>query len=153
MEDVKLIEDLLKPKILELGFSLSEISLRKNGKDLCLSIIIDRKEEIDLEAISKVSDEISKILDEKDPIKSNYILDVSSLGIEKPIPIENLKEYQGSYVNIHLTHPLDGENILEGEIMDINDKTLIIAYKVKTRLVKKEVLLDVIDRARLAIKF
>ena len=93
------------------------------------------------------------ILDENDPIKDNYFLDVTSLGAEKPIKLEHLDKYINKYVNLHVINPIKGENYLEGNIDSVNDDILILSYKIKTRLVRVEIPRKDIDKARLAIKF
>ena len=121
--------------------------------DLFLQIVVDRFDPISLDDIVAISNEISPILDENDPIKDNYFLDVTSLGAEKPIKLEHLDKYINKYVNLHVINPIKGENYLEGNIDSVNDDTLILSYKIKTRLVRVEIPRKDIDKARLAIKF
>ena len=81
------------------------------------------------------------------------MLDISSLGAEKPIKVERLKDYVGKYVNIHLHNPLNGENILEGTLKRVDDTNLILEYRIKTRVKEAQIELKNIYKARLAIKF
>lgn len=146
------IKEILKETLLEKGFDLYEVRY-KSGKNATLNVVVDRVEPISLEDIVSLSELISASLDEADPIAEAYTLDVSSLGAEKPIPIEKLPSYVGRYVNLHLVHPVNGENILEGTLASIVDGVVSMEIKVKTR---KKVLtfpLVDVDRARLAIAF
>ena len=147
------IKQLIEPTINKLGYSLESISLKREKGDLFLQIVVDRFDPISLDDIVAISNEISPILDENDPIKDNYFLDVTSLGAEKPIKLEHLDKYINKYVNLHVINPIKGENYLEGNIDSVNDVTLILSYKIKTRLVRVEIPRKDIDKARLAIKF
>ena len=147
------IKQLIEPTINKLGYSLESVSLKIEKGDLFLQIVVDRFDPISLDDIVAISNEISPILDENDPIKDNYFLDVTSLGAEKPIKLEHLDKYINKYVNLHVINPIKGENYLEGNIDSVNDDTLILSYKIKTRLVRVEIPRKDIDKARLAIKF
>ena len=147
------IKQLIEPTINKLGYSLESISLKREKGDLFLQIVVDRFDPISLDDIVAISNEISPILDENDPIKDNYFLDVTSLGAEKPIKLEHLDKYINKYVNLHVINPIKGENYLEGNIDSVNDDTLILSYKIKTKLVRVEIPRKDIDKARLAIKF
>ena len=147
------IKQLIEPTINKLGYSLESISLKREKGDLFLQIVVDRFDPISLDDIVAISNEISPILDENDPIKDNYFLDVTSLGAEKPIKLEHLDKYINKYVNLDVINPIKGENYLEGNIDSVNDDTLILSYKIKTRLVRVEIPRKDIDKARLAIKF
>ena len=151
--DLELVKSIIEPKLQELGYELYSLKTRKEGKDLILEIVIDRKEPIGMNDIVEVSNALNALLDEKDPIPEAYFLDVSSLGAEKPLKVERLKEYIGSYVHLHLTNPVDGINIIEGFIKDVTDEELILTYKVKTREKSLKTPLSNIYQIRLAIKF
>ena len=151
--DLELVKSIIEPKLQELGYELYSLKTRKEGKDLILEVIIDRKEPIGMSDIVEVSNALNALLDEKDPIPEAYFLDVSSLGAEKPLKVERLKEYIGSYVHLHMTNPVDGINIIEGFIKDVTDEELILTYKVKTREKSLKTPLSNIYQIRLAIKF
>ncbi len=153
METGQLIKTLLDKPIEELGYEIAKVNLKSSKLGLTLEISIDRDEPISLDDIVIVSEKINEILDKEDPIQTPYTLDVSSLGAEKPIKIERLSHYLGKYVNIHITHPVEGKNIIEGDLIDSNDEKTIISYREKTRVKKVEIPTKDIDKARLAIKF
>lgn len=149
----EVVYDLLKKPLSDFGYSLISAKFSKEGSEYYLHIVVDRDSAIDLDAIVSVSDLISPILDASDPIPNNYVLDVSSLGIEKPIEVTKLPKYVGSYVNIHLSTPYQGENILEGDLVEANESEITIEYRMKTRKVKALIKLSNVDKARLAVKF
>lgn len=153
MVDLDKIKSELSNLVEKEGYELVDVKL-SNGKDgNLLSVIVDRVKPINLDEIISLSEIISKSLDDLNPIDSAYTLDISSLGAEKPIKLEKLKEYVGSYVNLHLSTPFKGNNILEGDIESIQNDVLRLSFKEKTRTIHADIPLKDIDKARLAIKF
>lgn len=76
--EIKQIKELLERTITDNGYILDNVIYEKEGKTNFLRIIIDKEPMIEIEDCVKVSKLINPILDEKDPIKENYILDVCS---------------------------------------------------------------------------
>ncbi len=154
--DVDGIKRKIEERLNSLGYRLYSLKYLRDKKGNTLEIIVDRDENINLDDIVSVSDNLSTLLDEiDDNDETPYTLDVSSLGAEKPIEISRLDKYVGKYVNLHLSHPYKGENILEGTISsyDKESNTITLTYKIKTRVVNATIKISDIDRARLAIKF
>ncbi len=151
MEELDQVRTLISEEISKKGFDL--YSFKYLAKKKTLEIIVDRLEPINLDDITEVSNLISDLLDKHDFTDDAYVLDVSSLGIEKPIALEKLDLYVGQYVNLHLINPYKGLNTIEGNLDLVDENNVSISYKDKTRLVKCEILRKDIDKARLAIKF
>ena len=147
------IKNVLEEFLKEHGYELYDISFKKEMGDLVLEVIVDKDAPIDMDMIVDISEKISLKLDEVDPIEDEYVLNVSSLGAEKPLSVEKLPKYVNSYIHLHLKNPVDGENIYEGILEEVNENKLILSYKIKTRTKKIEVELDNIYKVRLAIKF
>ena len=72
------VETLVKPIIENLGYELYDVEYAKEGKNYFLRIFIDKEEGINLNDCEKVNDAINDKLDEKDYIKEQYFLEVSS---------------------------------------------------------------------------
>ena len=79
----KKIEDLVKPIKENLGYKVYDVMYQKEGKDNYLRIFIDKECGIDLNDCEKVNDSVNDILDEKDYIKAQYYLEISSPGLER----------------------------------------------------------------------
>lgn len=97
------VKSLIEPIITNLGYTIYDVIYEKEGQDNYLRIFIDKPEgTIDLNDCEKVNDAINDIPDEKDPIKSSYMLEVSSPGIEKRIRSdEHLKMFLNEKVEVH----------------------------------------------------
>ena len=78
---------MLEPVIEDLGYETIRI-LTIGQVNPTLQVMIDVKDysrEIDVEDCAKVSRALSAVLDEKDPIKDKYSLEVSSPGLDRPL--------------------------------------------------------------------
>lgn len=153
MVDVNLIKEGIKRKLEDISYSLYSIKSFNDKSGSVLEIIVDRDENIDLDDIVEVSNYLSEYLDEVITDDNPYTLDVSSLGAEKPIDLEKLDKYQGKYVNLHLSHPYKGENIIEGDLKEVTSDYVVLTYRIKTRIVEAKIERKDINKARLAIKF
>lgn len=153
MIDINLIKEGIEKKLAEISYTLYSIKSYNNKGGSVLEIVVDRDENIDLDDIVEVSNYLSPYLDEIITDDNPYTLDVSSLGAEKPIDLLKLDKYVGKYVNLHLSHPYKGENILEGDLKEVDENSITLSYKVKTRVIDAKIERKDIDKARLAIKF
>ena len=124
------VEELLKPIIEdELGYDLYDVIYIKEGRDYYLRIVIDKKDGIDILDCEKVNNAINDILDEKDIIKDQYFLEVSSPGLERLLRKEkHFKDNIGTEVNIVLFRPLNNQKEYRGILKDYknNEITLTI---------------------------
>ena len=151
--DINKIKPSLEKKVNELGFDLVSINRKIEKGDVLISVVVDRVEPIDMNTIVKLSQDLSTYIDEIDDSDENYFLDISSLGAEKPLKIENLKDYVGRYVNVHVTNAVEGNNIFEGDLLEVTEDSLTLSYRIKTRVKTVVILLSNIYKIRLAIKF
>ena len=145
----KLVEEKLK----EIGYQLISLSLKREQGENILSVVVDRVAPIDMDAIVEVSHFLNSYFDEIDPFDNPYTLDISSLGAEKPLKVEELGLYVNRFVHIHLINPIEGENIYEGNLDEVLEDSIKLSYKIKTRTKVVDIKKANISKARLAIKF
>jgi ribosome maturation factor RimP len=153
VDEIAKVKQALVEPLKQAGYELADVSLRRDKDGLTLAIVVDHEAPISLDDIVKVSDLINPLLDQADPIAGPYTLDVSSLGAEKELALDKLERYLDRYVALHLTHPYQGMNTLEGYLRQADGKT--VALEIRQKAVKKTITLPRadIDKARLAIKF
>lgn len=73
-----LIMNLLKSSIMQAGFNLDKVEYVKEDNNQVLRIVIDKVGFVDVDDCVLVNNIINPILDEEDPIKEAYILEVCS---------------------------------------------------------------------------
>ena len=145
------IEEIVQPIVDAKNFEIVDIEYVKEAGEYYLRIYLEKEGGITLDDCAEVSRELNPILDEKDPIKDNYFLEVSSPGLDRPLKKDkDFERYKGRDVEIKLYKPMNGSKQFEGELVglteDNNIKVIIDGEEVD--FTRKEVAL-----IRLAIKF
>ncbi len=96
-------------------------------KDWYLRVFIDKEGGVDLEDCRSISEQLSKLLDQDDPIGDSYLLEVSSPGLDRILKKEkDFIRYAGRMVDIHLFAPLSGTKALVGKLMQKKEDKLYI---------------------------
>ncbi|QXE03131.1 ribosome maturation factor RimP [Terribacillus sp. DMT04] len=147
-------ENYLQPIVEELQLELVDVEFVKEGKNWFLRVYVDKTEGIDIEECAVVSEKLSAILDENDPVDFPYFLEVSSPGAERPLKTKQaITKNIGKNVYVKLYEPIDNEKEYEGTLKAFEDDVLTLEVMVKAR--KKEVALpyEKIAKARLAVTF
>lgn len=122
------IESLITEKIENYNYELVDVEFIKEGKEWFLRIYIDKPEGITLDDCEFMSKELEKLLDEKDIIKTSYILEVSSPGIERPLKKEkDFMRYIGSKVYIKTFVPVEGQKEFRGKLKDFKDGIIFLS--------------------------
>ena len=147
------LEKLIAQKVESLGYELISLSTHVEKGEKLLSIVVDRVEPIDMDAIVEISHALNDYLDELNPFDDPYTLDISSLGAEKPLNKDKLGDYINRYVHVHLINPINGENIYEGTLVGQDENQITLEYRVKTRTKTVDITKENISKIRLAIKF
>lgn len=124
-----------------------------------LRIIADSKESLNIDQASALNESISEELDKLDLIEDEYMLEVSSPGIEKELKNdEDFINNINSYVHIDFinhfnitakTKVLD----LEGYLKNYSNNVLEIEYNNRGQIKKLQINKNDIKLIRLAIKF
>lgn len=108
---------LLEPSIGQLGYELSDIEVKLGGKDGVVRVFIDRPEGIGLEDCEAVSRQISAVLDVEDPLPGQYVLEVSSPGLDRKLTkFEHFQRFTGEEVRIKLRLPIAGRRNFRGAL-------------------------------------
>ena len=99
---VKLL-DLIQPAVEGLGYEFVGAELVGQGKESILRVYIDTDAGVLVGDCTKVSHQISGVLDVEDPISGQYNLEVSSPGIERPLfTLEHFERFKGKVVKLEL---------------------------------------------------
>ena len=94
-----------------------------------LRVFIDKQGGVDLEDCQAVSEKLSKMLDEKDPISDNYLLEVSSPGLDRVLKKEkDFVRYQGRDVDIHFFKPHNGTKLLTAVLKGRDGDVLTVSH-------------------------
>lgn len=120
-------------------------------KNWYLRVFIDKEGGVDLEDCQAVSEKLSKVLDEKDPIQENYLLEVSSPGLDRILKKDkDFVRYAGRTVDIHFFQPYNDKKDLVADLVGKGEDG-----KLTVRIDGNEEILDMktISQVRLHIDF
>ncbi len=130
-EDRKLIE-IFDPIAETLGLNIVRIRLmgsNKPGGARRLQIMAERKSDgdINVNECARLSRAISAYIDESDPISGEYILEVSSPGIDRPLTrLEDFETYEGYEARLELDRLAEGRKRFRGVLAGIEDDHVAI---------------------------
>jgi ribosome maturation factor RimP len=127
LERKDLLEELIKPVVSGLGYIYWGLELKGQGKQLMLRVFIDSEEGVNIEDCACVSRQISAVLDVADPLKSGYVLEVSSPGWDRPLFNDSqFIAFLGSVVEIKLQTSFDGRRKFKGLLKSIKNNEITI---------------------------
>lgn len=149
---INITEELVQPILRDKGLELVDVEYVKEGKSWFLRVYIDKEDGIDIAECGLVSELLSEKLDDANPVKEAYFLEVSSPGVERPLKSKSDYENNiGKNVFVKLYEPINGEKEYEGILTGFMNHTATIEYKVKTRKDSVEIPYEKIAKARLAV--
>jgi ribosome maturation factor RimP len=116
-------------------------------------IIVDGDNGITIDECGELSRMVSKTLDDNTMINDNYLLEVSSPGLEQPITLRR------QYLR-HIGRSLKiktGEEQVEGKLISVNEAAIVLAVQSgsgkKIETTNKEILLTTIEKAFVQVSF
>lgn len=116
--------DLLEPTIESMGYELVHLELIR-AKTVILRLYIDKPEGVNLSDCEAVSQQVSGIMDVEDPIQSEYSLEVSSPGWDRPLgKLEHYVRFIGERAALQLSMPMQGRRKFTGEIAAVNSREI-----------------------------
>mgnify|MGYP001254273678 CR=1 FL=1 len=143
------LTELLRPAVEETGKSLLGVEYISAGNNSILRLFIDHENGIDVDDCAEVSRQVGALLDVEDPISSEYNLEVSSPGVDRPLfEIAHFQAVVGEIVNIKLSIPLNGRRKFKGPLVAIENNNLII----EVDSIDYEMPIGNVDKANLVAK-
>ena len=124
------LADIISPVIEGLGFELVRIRLM-GGKTRVLQIMADRPDGgIGVDECGDISTAVSAVLDVEDPVEDNYILEVSSPGIDRPLTrLKDFEMWKGWEARIETTELIDGRRRFKGDLAGVEGDEVLITIE------------------------
>lgn len=125
----EIVTELVLPITDKHSFELVDVEFVKEGANWYLRIFIDKPAGIAIDDCQVVSEELGNKLDETDPIKQSYMLEVSSPGLDRPLKRErDFEKYKGEEVEVKLFQPVNGSKVFEGELLGLEENIVSIKH-------------------------
>lgn len=121
------LESLIEPIASSLGYALVRVRLTGANRPV-LQIMAERADGLmDVDDCAKLSHAISEAFEVEDPIESEYVLEVSSPGIDRPLTRRrDFDTYAGHEVRLELKYPLEGRKRVRGLIKGLKGEDVVI---------------------------
>ncbi len=97
-------------------------------KTRVLQIMADRPEGgIEVEDCARISTAVSAVLDVEDPLEDQYILEVSSPGIDRPLTrLKDFEMWKGWEARVETTELIDGRRRFKGVLAGVEGDEILI---------------------------
>lgn len=119
-----LVEGLVSDIIRETNLELVDVEYVKE-RDWYLRVFLDKHGGIELEDCQWVSERLEAKLDELDPIKESYYLEVSSPGLDRALKKDrDFTRHVGDKVEINTFAPIDGRKTIVGTLTGLIDSNI-----------------------------
>ena len=94
-------------------------------RDWYLRVFIDKEGGVDLDDCQDLSRKLEELLDAQDIIKTSYILEVSSPGLDRELKKpRDFQREMGKDIDISLFAPLDGKKVVTGPLSAYDGETI-----------------------------
>jgi ribosome maturation factor RimP len=148
------------------GFDLFDLQLRREAVGWVLRVVIDlpmrRNDEgavvvetvdegVGIDDCQRVSQDLGTVLDVEDAVDRQYVLEVSSPGMDRPLRgADDYRRFAGRLAKIVVTEALDGQMHFEGHIRAVEGDEVVLEVG---RGKLKRLPLGRIGRAKLGVEF
>ena len=134
------LENLLEPVVTSMGYEFVGLEYLSQGRHSILRIYIDAEQGVGVDDCADVSRQLSAVLDVEDPISSEYSLEISSPGLNRPLfKLAQYAQFIGKDVKFKTIHPQleNGQRKFKGTIsavendnviFEIEDQILTVAF-------------------------
>lgn len=90
-----------------------------------LQLFIDKENGVGLDDCSRVSRQVSAMLDVENPIQGHYILEVSSPGLDRPLfELTHYKKQLGKRIKVHMQAPINRRRKFVGMLLRVVDNDI-----------------------------
>ena len=121
------VTDLIEPIIDEMSFELVDVEYVSNQGRWVLRIYIDKAGGVTIDDCARVSGEIGDVIDVKEIIDHEYVLEVSSPGLNRPLRKE--KDFMSALdkkIRVRMAVPVMGRRNFTGYLKKFQAQTLYL---------------------------
>jgi len=122
------IERLVAPTLRDLGYAVVRILLG-GGQRTKLQLMIERLDgrPIVVDDCAGASRAVEAILDVEDPLRTAYVLEVSSPGIDRPLTrLGDFERFAGHLARVEMSVPHDGRKRFTGILAGVDDHSILL---------------------------
>ena len=143
------IERIITPTVEGMGYELVRLTV-SGGHRKTLQVMAERKDGLNmsLDACALLSSAVSAVLDVEDPIEGAYSLEVSSPGIDRPLPrTKDYDRFAGFEAKLETRAPIDGRKRFKGKLLGVEGANV----KIEVEGAALALPLEEIEKAKLVL--
>ena len=119
----------MTPVAHDLGYEIVRVQMQGGDRRATLQIMAERRDRAAMlvDDCARLSRAVSQLLDETDPIPGEYVLEVSSPGIDRPLMKRaDYDRFVGHEAKVELDRPVDGRKRFHGIIVGTTESDLTL---------------------------
>lgn len=122
------IEELIGETIEAMGFELVRVRLFGAGKNRTLQIMAERPDgSMAVDDCAELSRTVATVLDVEDPIATEYALEVSSPGLDRPLTrLRDFEVWQGYDARVDVEPAVHGRRRFMGRLLGLEGELVLI---------------------------
>lgn len=142
--------ELLSGEFARAGYEIEDVVIDGRTRPPRITVVADGDTPLDLDSIAALSRSASDLLDGVSSIRENYVLEVSSPGVERPLTTEkHFRRARGRKVELAL---VDG-SALTGRVGEVHGDRVALVVRTKRDLALREIALREIVKAVVQVEF
>ena len=114
------LRDSLASIVEGLNYEFVGCEIQGQGRHAVLRIYIDSENGITIDDCSKVSYQVSAMLDVEDPVRGQHALEISSPGIDRPLfELSHFEKFIGNRVKVRVCAPIHNRKKFDGVLLRV----------------------------------
>ena len=117
----------VEPVVTGLGYDFVGAEYGQAEGGMTLRVYIDKEGGVVLDDCAVVSNQLSAVLDVEEPIQSQYVLEVSSPGVDRPLfrPAD-FTRFKGHEIRLRSYKAIMGRRNFRGSIKETEDESVLV---------------------------
>ena len=147
MEVIEKVKELITPIASERKYLIVDITYKCEGGKHVLRVLADKEGGITMDECSRLNNELGELLDAKNTIEEQYVIEVSSPGLDRSLKKDSDFAWAvGRIVRVTTYEAINGEKLFSGTLLGLGNGTIVVEIEGLSTEIRR----DKIASARLA---
>lgn len=121
------VRDIVSNIFIDNKIELVDITYMREGGRRVLRILADTESGITVDECTRINEVIGEALDREDIMDANYILEVSSPGLDRPLKTrKDFLRIEGERIHVHTFAPIDGKKEFAGTLESVDEDGIVV---------------------------
>ena len=121
------LRELLAPTVEAQGVELWGLEQLSQGRHSLLRLYIESEAGVSVDDCARVSEQVGALLDVEEPIAGDYVLEVSSPGVDRRLfRLDQYPPYAGEEIELRLRRPFEGRRKFKGTLRGVEEGDVVV---------------------------